>query len=262
MTENRMYAIIRKYGICYMAVVAAVLAMKLYYCSAGIEKLQWIMAPTAWWAGILSGVEFAYESQIGYVSHSIRFIIAPSCSGIQFMTVVFAVLAGAFAYRMKTGKGQLCWMAGCAAAAVLLTVFVNGIRIALSVYLPGVVRRFGLGLGWLNPEQLHTVTGAVVYIAFLIVIYGVADWILCKMEGSTSKPAGWIVPVLVYFLIVLGIPLLNGALKDNREQFIGYASLVAAACVFVFCIFRGAICLWKLFKRNDIQPYGETDALK
>lgn len=244
MAEWKQYSFIRKYGIFYLIVAVSVLGLKWYNSSAGCSTARWILAPTAWWAGILSGYDFIYEPQIGYVNHSLRFIIAPSCSGIQFLTIVFAVLAGAFVHRMGTRTRGLCWLAGCAAAAVLLTVFVNGMRIALSVFVPGMFFAPGAEAGWMTPKRLHTITGVAVYFPSLLAIYGMADRVSGKMGEGVPKQAGWGLPVVAYGLVVLGIPLFHGALRDNREQFSGYAVLVTAVCVIVLCLLRG-IAFWR-----------------
>lgn len=245
MDESGKYSLIREYGICYMMIAVSVLGMKWYNSSAGCEALRWILAPTARWVGILSGVSFIFEPRIGYVNHSLRFIIAPSCSGVQFMIIVFVVLAGAFVHRMGTRRRGFGWMAGCAAAAVLLTVFVNGLRIALAIYAPELVFRLGVVNGWLTPERIHTVIGVVVYFGSLMVIYCGVDCFLTYTQERAAKKAGWMFPVVIYGLIVLGLPLLNGALKNNREQFMGYAALVMMVCLLVLCILRGVGGLWR-----------------
>lgn len=245
MDEYGKYPFIRKYGICYMMIAVFVLGMKWYNSSAGSEALRWILAPTARWVGFLSGVSFIFEPRIGYVNHSLRFIIAPSCSGIQFMIIVFVVLTGAFVHRMGTRRRAFCWMAGCAAAAVLLTVFVNGLRIVLAIYAPGLIFRLGVVNGWLTPERIHTVIGVIVYFGSLMMIYRGVDRFLANTEERAAKKAGWMFPVVIYGLIVLGLPLLNGALKNNREQFMGYAVLVMLVCLLVLCILHWVDGLWR-----------------
>lgn len=257
MTDGKKRLLNRDYWSFYMMTAVAVLGLKLYYGSAGSDALRWILAPTAWWVRILSGTEFIYESQIGYVNHSIRFIIAPSCSGIQFMAIVFAVLAGAFVHRMGTRRRGLGWMAGCVLVSVMLTVFINGIRIVLSLCLPKLILGTGMEKRWLTPEHLHTITGVAVYFTALIIIYRFADRVSGGIAEGARKPAGWMLPVSIYFLVVLGLPLLNGALKDNPGQYGRYAALVSTVCVLVLFLLRGAVwlfayyfCVYKRVKRQ------------
>lgn len=103
-------SILRGNLIFYLLAVAAVLAIKLFYSRAGSDMLIWILAPTARWAGFLGGLAFTYEPRVGYVNRSIHFIIAPSCSGLQFMSVLIMVLICSFVHRMgireKRRSGQ------------------------------------------------------------------------------------------------------------------------------------------------------------
>lgn len=246
----------------HILTVLAVLGMKLYYSRADSSALRWILAPTAWWVRLLSGTAFVYEPGVGYVNHAIRFIIAPSCSGVQFLMIVFAVLAVSFVHQMRTPLGRILWMTGSAAAAVLLTVFVNGFRIALSIWVPELVFRTEAGLskgglsGWLTPERLHTITGVAVYFTALLVIFGIADRAASHMtEGCPEKGAegmtggvrrhcGWTLPVLMYFLVVLALPLFHGAFAKNPGQFAEFAALVAAVCTVILCLVRGIAAVW------------------
>ena len=71
----------------YLAGALLLLGMKYYYSRGGPDSLSWILAPTARWVSALSGIPFIKVPQTGYVSHSCRFIIAASCSGLQFLMI-------------------------------------------------------------------------------------------------------------------------------------------------------------------------------
>lgn len=178
-----------KFGIFYLAGFAVVLGIKLFYSNAGSDELLWILAPTAWWARALSGIAFEYQPHVGYVSHACRFVIASSCSGVQFMTVSFATLIFSYVHRMKTAKKGLCWLALCLVNSYLITVFVNGIRIVISIYLPMAASVHGLA-GRLGPERLHTVIGIAIYFTSLFIIYQIAGWLSGKIGAWECKGCG------------------------------------------------------------------------
>ena len=69
-----------------------IVCVKYWRRFAGSNELDWLLAPTARWVEILSGLSFEKIPHLGYLNHSVRLIIAPSCSGIQFMLIAFAVL--------------------------------------------------------------------------------------------------------------------------------------------------------------------------
>ena len=256
---RKIKSLLRKYWLCYLLALLSVSIIKYRYSSVDVELLGWILRPTAWWAGILTGDDFPWQSGIGYVSHSYQFVIANTCSGIQFMMIVIAALVFGFVHEMgTTGKG-LFWTAGSVAFSYGFTIFVNGVRIACAIFLP---RRLPPGLldsflgGWLTPDRLHTVIGIVVYFASLLFIYetagavlqsaGMADHQAVESNAADSgKPqkAGIWVPVFWYFFVVLGIPFLNRAYERRPEAFTEYAGMLGIVCPLVlgvYWVFRKA----------------------
>lgn len=253
MISSRIKEYIKQFGIFYLAGFAVILEMKLFYSNAGSDELQWILAPTAWWVRALSGIAFEYQPQIGYVSHACRFVIASSCSGVQFMMVTTAALIFSYIHRMKTVKKRLCWLMLCLTASYLFTVFVNGIRIVISIYLP-MAAAFHRQTAGLGSKRLHTVIGIAVYFTSLFIIYHLAGYVSRKItaievkdlkRASSSKHSlktrlyQCAPPVFWYFFIVLGIPFLNRAYKNNQRDFGEYALLMTAVCfviVLVYCL--------------------------
>ena len=82
--------------ILFLAGALIILGMKSYYRQADCDSLRWILGPTAGWVQLLSGIPFTYLSDAGYVNHSLRLLIAPSCSGVRFMIILFATLVFSF----------------------------------------------------------------------------------------------------------------------------------------------------------------------
>jgi len=123
-------------GIFYLAGLLLILGIKYFYSNAGSNELVWILAPTSWWVRTLSGFSFEYEPFVGYVNHKLRFIIAPSCSGVQFMIITMTVLIFSFIHRMDNNKKRLLWFSCSLILSYPVTILVNGIRIVLSICLP------------------------------------------------------------------------------------------------------------------------------
>ncbi len=229
MAGSRWKAVLKENLVFYAVGFVVLSCLKLFYSRAGSDELRWILAPTARWAGSLGGLSFVYEAGQGYVNHELRFIIASSCSGVQFMLASMAALIYGCIHRMKTGRKKAVWLAGSMAFSYLFTVFVNGIRIVLAIYLPLRLERILAGGGWLTAQRLHTLIGIVVYFMALLLVYQAADFAAGLIAGEVRRQRRrikWAVPVFWYFAIVLGIPFLNGALGKNRDGFGEYAALV------------------------------------
>lgn len=256
MVSDKIKSFIMRNWVLYFVGFIIVFGIKYFYSKAGSDELEWILAPTAWWVKTLSGIAFDRESHVGYINHTFRFIIAPSCSGVQFMTVTFATILFSFVHRMRTMKMKFCWAALSVGFSYLFTVFVNGFRIIFAIYLPLYIHRSDIGGGWLTSERIHTIEGTVVYFVSLLIIYRIAGYasrkIACLPEEVLSRNRSeqpgnpllriirkCVPPMFWYFFITLGIPFINGAYKNDGKKFIEYAILMTAVCaatVFLFCL--------------------------
>ena len=254
--------LIKEYHLFYLTAALLLVILKLLYRKADSDDLQWLLAPTARWVQTLSGKPFEYLSRIGYVNHELRFVIARSCSGFQFMLICAAALIFSFLHRIvpagspesenNTGGSGLftkllCgfgWIAAGFGLSYIITILVNTVRILLSIDLPPLLERVSLG-GWLTPDRLHTLIGTVVYFASLLMIYQAADTLTLKLcaphrplprIGSKAffrflQPAFW------YFFFVLGIPVLTRAYRNGLSQFADYAILVTLAGSVLLALF-------------------------
>lgn len=86
---SNLKSIILKYSPLYLPAAAFAAGMR-YLCHINdSDALTWILAPTAWWVSVLSGIPFEYLPHLGYANHFHQFLIAPACSGIRFMLLTF-----------------------------------------------------------------------------------------------------------------------------------------------------------------------------
>lgn len=234
---------IKQYGIYYIFGIIMLLGIKLFYSHAECEELKWILAPTARWVTCLSGIPFVYEPGEGYANPSLRLLIAPACSGVRFMMIVIATLLFSFVHRMGSSRQKcLCWTLGSIAAAYLLTILVNGLRILLAIYLPPFCDAWGLYGSLLNSQRLHTIIGAAVYFSALLTIHQLADKLTRKPVTDNCSGiyfnwkkalSGLAQPLFWYLSLVLGIPFLNKAYQDNSTAFTEYTALILLICTAV-----------------------------
>lgn len=259
---------IRSYfgNICPLAVPASAIALTLYFFSRvkDSDALRWILAPTAWWVSILGKIPFEYVNHQGYVNHYHQFLIAPSCAGVRFMLITFLMLV--FSQKIcAIPKGHLR-VGFCLVFSYLSTVFVNGIRIVLAIYLPGILEKGNLMERWLTPDRLHTLIGTVTYFISLCMIYPVVLSLcrpvakelrkkrmrvwqestqagICPGAGAAVGMAGkdrWLVPAFWYLLIVLVLPFAKRIYDRDLEGFAQYAFVVIAVCGSVCAVMAAA----------------------
>lgn len=233
--KNQLKITLKKYGILYLITLLLIAAMRFFCRMTDSDMLTWILAPTARWAGILGGIPFEYLPHQGYVNHFYRFLIAPSCSGIRFMTITFLMLVFSFLYQIRSAKAGYFWFVLSMIFSYLATVFVNGIRIVLAVYLPIPLEKSGLLNGWLNPDRLHTLIGTATYFSSLCIIYPAASFLCQRWFPAASTGSGYglklLIPALWYLSAVLVFPLLGRIARNDWEGFADYAALIIGACV-------------------------------
>lgn len=276
--SGRLMSITRKYGVFYVIGLIAAFALKLYYSRASVDDLDWVLAPTAWWVRLLSGIPFEREPGVGYISHEYRFVIAPVCAGINFMIIALATLIFSFIHRLPALKSRLVWLASCFLVIYPYTILVNSLRIIPSIYL----LQMDFYGGWITRERVHTMEGVLVYFAALLFLYRAADkastWYHRRSpaglhetgssgtgpskaepprEAPLVKPANyavlkWVLPVFFYFSITLGIPFLNGAYRTDPAKFLEFTALVAGVCFMVLVAVTTITTLRRLFFQRKL----------
>jgi exosortase K len=238
----------------YIIGLIIILGIKYFYSKASCEELDFILAPTARFVHLISGIPFTKQVDIGYINHSIRFIIAPGCSGMQFMMITFAALFFPFVHRTNSARGAFRWLAGSFVFSYPFTVLVNGFRIMLSIYIPVYFDRWNISANWLTAERLHTIIGTVVYIASLLALYQLAGLVLKSKESASPNMFSkllnsrfqdklfikmvyrYVPPMLCYFSIVLVIPFLHSARQNDLTKFLEYATLITSVCFAVILV--------------------------
>ncbi len=188
------------------------LALKRHFSTAAAEQLTWILAPTARLMHWLTLARPVWESGVGYTDFSRGIIIAPACSGINFMIMAFGLAAFCGLMQIRRLAPLLIWLALSSAAAYGLALAVNTLRIAISMWL----YRADIYSAWITPERVHRLAGVGLYLCALGLFF---KWLqpiisrycsrfdeqshLAKCILPTWWPLGW------YLLGAVGVPTAN-----------------------------------------------------
>jgi exosortase K len=151
--------------------LGAAWALKAFYSLADAGALQWILAPTVRLAQWASGVAFAWEPHVGWMSRETLFLVAPACAGVNFLIAAFVSLCLGLAPACRGTGERAALVAGSAVAAYAATVLANATRIALAVRLHAA----GAAWGPLSPERLHCALGVAVYFGFLLALFALSS---------------------------------------------------------------------------------------
>lgn len=192
-----------------VVVLLGAFALKLHYSTASADDLRWILAPTSVMVEIVSGVRFEFESGAGYLSREENFLIAGSCAGVNFLIAAFLVLT----LRRIFGDGgeRIGWgfLPKAAGIAYLATIAANAVRIAIALewrHLPPEIE-------YLGSDELHRLEGIVIYFGFLLLLFVVSEAVDSGRLSGLFR--GSVLPLLVYYAVMLGVPLLNGGYRQG-----------------------------------------------
>src|SRR4029077_11852105 len=105
--------------------------LKAFYSRAGADELLWVLAPSAWLARLVGGVDLVYEHGAGFISHAHRLVVGPACAGVNFLVICFLCVYFSFA-RFKSRPR---WFMYSLLIAFGGTIVANGLRIVVSAHL-------------------------------------------------------------------------------------------------------------------------------
>jgi exosortase K len=212
--------------------------LKYHYSRSHADDLDWMLAPTSYLVHMLSGTSFEKVERTGYVDHDSGIIIAPSCSGINFMIIVFCLSIYIGLKKAVNIYSSFKWILLSFTISYSCTVIINTFRILLSIY----SFKTGVLQVWFSWETIHLLEGVLVYFVFLLIYYS----LLVRFTGADPDkyPTGFLkqikeglVPMIFYFSITLFIPIINHGGFPPNKGFIYYAAIVMTVCPAVLLFF-------------------------
>jgi exosortase K len=199
---------------CVIALAGA-FALKLHYSTASAGELRWILAPTTALVELFSGASFEFESHAGYISRERGFLIAGSCAGVNFLIAAFLMLSLMKLLDGRSEKVAWTFIPVAAVIAYVVTIIANTARITIALLMRQSAPEIGSGSVWLDSDQLHRFEGVFIYFGFLLLLFAAVEKI--SMEKTSNPFRRFLFPLLVYYAMILGVPLLNGAFRQGID---------------------------------------------
>jgi exosortase K len=200
-----------------VVVVLCAVVVKLYYSTASVNQLRWILAPTTVLVELFGGSRFEFEAYAGYMSSDRTFVIAASCAGVNFLITAFLMLSVRKLWGDRAHDTTWRFIPSAALCAYLATLVANTVRISTALQLRGMNRE----AGWLSSNQLHRFEGIFIYFGFLLLLFMVSEKMGSKNASSSENAAGLFrrtfCPLLIYYATTLGIPMINGAYRQGAD---------------------------------------------
>jgi exosortase K len=205
-----------------MVVLLCALALKFYYSTATADELRWILAPTTVLVELLSGKSFEFESLAGYMSSDHSFVIAAPCAGVNFLITSFVMLGLRRLWRDRFQAVSWRFIPLTAGLAYVSTLVANTTRIWIALH--------PVKVSWLTGNQVHRLEGIVVYFGFLLLLF-----MLTERSNSAQR---FLFPLVAYYTITLGVPLLNGSWQQGAAFWEHFAFVLVLPLLLCFlCLF-------------------------
>jgi exosortase K len=203
-------------GVCALGIG---LGLKTFYSHAGATELLWILAPSAWLARFVGGIDLVYEQGAGFISHAHHLVVGSACAGLNFLIIGFLCLYFSFA-RQYSSKPR--WLVYSLLISFGATVAANGLRIFVSAHL----RNADIYGQWITPERIHRLAGIGIYYASLLALY----FAVASRVGAHAPRTA---PLFWYLSVSLGVPLVGRIFSQETPGFATHAAWVLAVAVFL-----------------------------
>lgn len=188
--------------------------LKVHYSTASVNDLRWLLAPTCIFVEFVTGETFEFEAYAGYMNADNSYLIAASCSGVNFLITAFLMLALLRLWKREAGWAMI---PAIFVIAYLTTIVANTVRIAVAIRL----HRMSPDMIWVNPEQLHRFEGIFIYFGFLLLLFVLTESIDTQPQSRIKDPFFLLrrsfLPLLIYWSVTLGIPIANGAYLQGKS---------------------------------------------
>ncbi len=235
----------------YLLALTAAVGLKYHYSNATSDDLIWILYPTAVLVEHITGFHFIREAHAGFINYSSGILIAPSCSGVNFLIITFCTVFFSFAHHVRSLRLRWLWLGISLSSAYLLTIVVNSLRIIVAIFLIDN----NVHYGWLTSDRIHRIEGAVIYFSILSIFYIIMRRIIIprdppdreeKSRTISGKVPIAAIPLFWYLLVALASPIVTGNYRQCGLLFIEHVWMVGLSCLSVFL----AIQLIQLFSKR------------
>ena len=235
-------------------ILAAALAMKIFYSRATSEELTWLVGPMAFILELFTDFSFVREAGFGWVDFDHNIVIAPSCAGVNFLIIAFCMSSFLMLARDRSPGGMITAIGISGLASYAVTVLACAARILLSVH----VFRLDIYSGWLTQEAVHRAVGVSIYYFSLCFYFHLLsrfsphnNQVIERTDGvyvSMRSGLVFLTPLFWYLTFSLGVPFLNGAYGSNPGLFLWHALCVGGVTLLLTVIMLAVLYLVTVLK--------------
>jgi exosortase K len=222
-----------------------VFALKYHYSIASSDDLEWILKPTAKLVETILNKPFIKESSTGYVNWEYNIIIAKSCAGINFFITAFCMQTFGSIKKIKILFKQLSFIIQHMIIIYILTILVNTFRIIISIWLLNA----DIYSKWLTKDQVHKITGIIIFFSSLCVLYIISK----KISGKHKIIQSYLRPLAWYLIVIVLIPMIRGWGTNFNNQFLKHSFIVILISFIIIFFFSSIQYIYEKTKNKSIR---------
>jgi exosortase K len=198
-------------------------ALKWHFSAAEAADIGWMLRPLVLLLRLVAGWHFRRNGSGEWQSEAAGIVLVKACAGINFMCLSllgWCWLARSREPGPRARAPALEWpllLAGALVLAWATALLANLLRIVAIVHLQPQLQH------WLPPAQAHRLLGLLIYLPALGL-----QWAWCDPQRPQRALLAGLV---LYVLLMLGVPLLTGHAAANRAVFREQALAVLAVMV-------------------------------
>ncbi len=164
----------------YTITIITAFAIKLFYSHADNSSLLFILKPISKIVEISTGIQFSFDSSIGFLSDDSQISIGSICAGINFLLILFCLLVFSFTNYFKSTAKKVSAFFIFLFFSYIFAIIVNAFRIIVSINISKYNDLYQL----IDKDLFHKILGTFIYFFFLVLCY------LCvsKLFSSKLKP--------------------------------------------------------------------------
>ncbi len=242
--QHRSDSALSKLAMMCMAITSVVM-LKYWYSNAVPDDMHWVLWPLSQLTQFFTNLDFSFDAELGYVNYKTGNIIAPGCSGINFMCITFFMLS-VQGIRKTSGSRLLMWSIMVPCITYGYSMFVNCLRILVSLWLYDS----GMAFGYFTADRIHRIAGIVIFYTMLLALYFVTKKMLAQKTGFPADTKNdsqkketypYILPLLCYLFLTSLVPLVLAADKSSAtlwEHLIFVTALCLVITILVHLLLR------------------------
>lgn len=145
-------------------------SLKFWFSDVNHEDVLFLLKPINKLVNIATGSNSFFQAETGYINENLNIIINKTCSGFNFLMIVFLMLTFLMVKYFRKIQFQIFIIPVALVFSYVFTILVNVSRILLSVLLNDNFKNTSI--------YLHQFEGTFMYLSCLMLLYLTADYLL------------------------------------------------------------------------------------